>query len=52
MLFAGFHIGQHRLTAGKLCPYEEDINIPLLIRGPDVAKGVTSEIINSHTDMA
>lgn len=48
----GFHIGNHRLLPGKRCPYEEDINIPLLIRGPDVAKGVNSSIVNSHTDMA
>ena len=45
-------MGNHRLGAGKRCPYEEDINIPLLIRGPDVAQGVTSSIVNSHTDMA
>lgn len=48
----GFHIGNHRLVPGKRCPYEEDINIPLLIRGPDVAKGKNSTITNSHTDMA
>ncbi|KAK3707268.1 hypothetical protein LTR37_012269 [Vermiconidia calcicola] len=48
----GFHIGQHRLKDGKRCPYEEDINIPLLVRGPDVARGVTSSVVNSHTDMA
>lgn len=48
----GFHIGNHRLAPGKRCPYEEDINIPLLIRGPGVAKGVNSTITNSHTDMA
>lgn len=48
----GFHIGSHRLMPGKRCPYEEDINIPLFIRGPDVAKGVNSTITNSHTDMA
>lgn len=48
----GFHIGNHRLLPGKRCPYEEDINIPLLIRGPDVAKGVNSTIVNSHSDMA
>ena len=52
MLISGFHIGNHRLAAGKRCPYEEDINIPLLIRGPDVAQGVKSSIVNSHTDMA
>ena len=48
----GFHIGNHRLLPGKRCPYEEDINIPLLIRGPGVAKGVNSTITNSHTDVA
>lgn len=48
----GFHMGNHRLRAGKRCPYEEDINIPLLITGPGVAQGVTSEVVNSHTDMA
>lgn len=48
----GFHIGNHRLKPGKRLPYEEDINIPLLIRGPDVAKGVTSNFANHHTDLA
>jgi N-acetylglucosamine-6-sulfatase len=47
---AGFHIGNHRLSPGKRCPYEEDINIPLLIRGPNVPKGINSTITNSHTD--
>ena len=48
----GFHIGNHRLLPGKRCPYEEDINIPLLIRGPGVPQGVSNTITNSHTDMA
>ena len=48
----GFHIGNHRLMPGKRCPYEEDINIPLVIRGPGMPKGVTTEITNSHTDLA
>ncbi|KAK5165839.1 uncharacterized protein LTR77_008762 [Saxophila tyrrhenica] len=48
----GFHIGNHRLKPGKRCPYEEDINVPLLIRGPNVAKGVVSTVANHHTDMA
>ena len=50
--YIGFHIGNHRLLPGKRCPYEEDINIPLLIRGPDVPKGVTTSMTNDHTDMA
>ena len=48
----GFHIGNHRMSPGKRCGYETDINIPLLIRGPDVAKNVKTNITNSHTDMA
>ena len=47
----GYHIGQHRLQPGKNCPYEEDINIPLIIRGPGIAKGATSNIVSSHTDL-
>lgn len=40
------------MQAGKRCGYETDINIPLLIRGPDVPQGVTTNNFNSHTDMA
>lgn len=48
----GYHIGQHRLQPGKQCAYEEDINIPLIVRGPDVPKGGVTEIVTSHTDLA
>ena len=48
----GYHIGQHRLQAGKECGFEEDINIPLIVRGPGVAEGVTTDIVTSHTDLA
>jgi N-acetylglucosamine-6-sulfatase len=37
----GFHLGQHRLAAGKRSPYEEDIRVPLIVRGPGVAAGAT-----------
>lgn len=48
----GFHIGQHRLQPGKSCGYEEDINIPFIIRGPGVAANHTTDIVTSHTDLA
>jgi N-acetylglucosamine-6-sulfatase len=47
----GFHLGQHRLPPGKRCPYEEDVNVPLIIRGPGVPEGQTAKIVTSHTDI-
>jgi N-acetylglucosamine-6-sulfatase len=47
----GFHIGQHRLPTGKRCQYEEDSNVPLIVRGPGVPKGATSNHVTSHTDL-
>ncbi len=37
----GFHLGEHRLGAGKWTAYEEDIRIPLIVRGPGVPEGRT-----------
>ncbi|KAI9825529.1 MAG: hypothetical protein M1819_000521 [Sarea resinae] len=48
----GFHIGQHRLQPGKECGFEEDINVPLIIRGPAVLEGVTTDVVTTHTDLA
>ena len=48
----GFHIGQHRLQPGKECGYEEDINVPLIIRGPGVPKNTVTDIVTTHTDIA
>jgi N-acetylglucosamine-6-sulfatase len=47
----GFHISQHRLNPGKECGFEEDINIPLIIRGPGVPVGET-DVVTAHTDLA
>jgi hypothetical protein len=48
----GFHIGQHRLPPGKTCGFEEDIRVPLFIRGPGVAKGYVQDAVTTHVDMA
>src|SRR5690606_2890820 len=32
----GFHLGAHRLPAGKDFAYEEDIRVPAVVRGPGV----------------
>lgn len=48
----GFHIGQHRLQPGKTCGYEEDTNVPLIIRGPGVARNLKTNVVSTHTDLA
>ncbi|KAK4038052.1 alkaline-phosphatase-like protein [Parachaetomium inaequale] len=48
----GFHIGQHRLQPGKECGFEEDINIPLIVRGPGVPRGEVAEVVTTHVDLA
>jgi N-acetylglucosamine-6-sulfatase len=48
----GYHISQHRLHPGKECGFEEDINIPLIIRGPGVGSSKVLNTVTSHTDLA
>lgn len=48
----GFHRGQHRLRAGKLTAYDEDVRVPLVVRGPGVPAGGTVEEIVLNTDLA
>ncbi|CAH0028530.1 unnamed protein product [Clonostachys rhizophaga] len=47
----GYHISHHRLQPGKECGYEEDINIPLIVRGPGVPKGAVTEAVTAHVDL-
>jgi N-acetylglucosamine-6-sulfatase len=48
----GFHLGHHRLFAGKKFAFEEDINVPLIIRGPGVPKNTKTDIVSAHIDLA
>ncbi|POS70775.1 arylsulfatase [Diaporthe helianthi] len=48
----GFHLGQHRLPPGKECGYEEDIRVPLIIRGPGVPQGHVEDAVTTHIDLA
>ncbi|RYP08643.1 hypothetical protein DL764_001771 [Monosporascus ibericus] len=48
----GYHIGQHRLPPGKECGYEEDVNVPLIVRGPGVPQDLVAEAVTTHTDLA
>ena len=48
----GFHLGQHRLTTGKWTAYEEDIRVPLIVRGPGVPEGQNLEHLVLNNDLA
>jgi arylsulfatase A-like enzyme len=48
----GFHLGQHRLPAGKQTAYETDIHLPLIVRGPGVPAGRTASQIVGNIDLA
>ena len=49
----GYHLGEHRLMSGKATPYEEDIVVPLVIRGPGIPAGqVLSGYVVGNTDIA
>ncbi|KAK8007584.1 N-carbamoylsarcosine amidase [Apiospora arundinis] len=48
----GYHIGNHRVPAGKSLPYREDTNLPFLVRGPGVPGGAKSDLPGAHVDLA
>jgi arylsulfatase A-like enzyme len=48
----GFHLGEHRLPAGKDFPYEEDIRVPAVVRGPGVPAGQRIEAMVLNIDLA
>jgi N-acetylglucosamine-6-sulfatase len=48
----GFHQGQHRLNSGKNTAYDEDLRVPLVVRGPGVSAGRTVSSITANVDYA
>jgi N-acetylglucosamine-6-sulfatase len=48
----GFHLGQHRLPAGKYTPYQTDIHMPMLVRGPGITPGSKISQLTGNIDVA
>lgn len=48
----GFHMGQHRLPSGKNTAFEEDIRVPLVVRGPGVPAGLLVDEMTANVDYA
>ncbi|XP_064214399.1 N-acetylglucosamine-6-sulfatase isoform X2 [Tribolium castaneum] len=47
----GFHIGQFTQPWDKRQPYESDIRVPFMIRGPNIRKKTVSEVSVSAVDI-
>jgi N-acetylglucosamine-6-sulfatase len=48
----GFHLGLHRLKAGKDTAFEEDIRVPMAVRGPGVPRGARVSGMVLNNDLA
>ena len=48
----GWMRGEHRIPAEKYAPYEESIRVPLIVRGPGVAAGLTLDHMVGLVDLA
>lgn len=47
----GFHLGEHRLTPGKLTAFETDVRVPLIVAGPDVPAGREVARVTENVDL-
>ncbi len=48
----GFHLGQHRLPAGKQTPYDTDTRVPFMMRGPGIEAGTRNGHLVGNVDLA
>jgi N-acetylglucosamine-6-sulfatase len=48
----GFHFGEHRFHQGKETSYQEDIAVPMIVRGPGVAEGTARQQMVLNQDLA
>jgi arylsulfatase A-like enzyme len=48
----GHMMGQHRFPENKDAAYDESIRVPLLVRGPGIAPGTTSDHMTVNVDFA
>jgi N-acetylglucosamine-6-sulfatase len=47
----GYRLGQFRMPMCKLHPYENDIRVPMMIRGPGIEKNSTSSLVSTHVNL-
>jgi N-acetylglucosamine-6-sulfatase len=48
----GYHLGNHRMVLGKIAPYEEELHLRLMVRGPGVPAGKSIDYLTGNVDLA
>jgi N-acetylglucosamine-6-sulfatase len=48
----GFFAGQHRVPGGKYLVYEPSVRLPMIVRGPGIPAGGTSDELVANVDLA
>ena len=48
----GFHMGEHGLPAGKDYPYDEDLHVPFIVRGPGIQPNTQITQMTANIDLA
>jgi N-acetylglucosamine-6-sulfatase len=47
----GFHMGEHRLSWGKMTAFDSDIRVPLIVAGPGIPHGRVVHQVVQNTDL-
>jgi arylsulfatase A-like enzyme len=47
----GYHMGEHRLSPGKMTAFDSDVRVPLIVAGPGVSAGRTTSRIAENVDL-
>ena len=48
----GLHTGEYRLMPGKMTAFDTDIHVPLVISGPGIPSGTTTNAMAENVDLA
>jgi N-acetylglucosamine-6-sulfatase len=48
----GYHLGNHRQIVGKIAPYQEELRVTMIVRGPGVPAGQTLAQLTGNVDLA
>ena len=47
----GYRLGQFQMPVGKFHPYENDIRVPMMIRGPGISARSKSSLLSTHVNL-